>query len=121
MSALKTYFFDVIAKQYIHLQGCASRKQYWMYALFYIVVNIVLGILSSMDNILGILFFICFMLYSLALLLPSISISVRRLHDINRSGWWLLIFIVPMLGTLIWLVFMLWPGTPGPNRFGNQN
>lgn len=121
MSALKTYFFDVITKQYINLQGRANRKQYWMYFLFYFIVEIVLGILSSMDNILGFLFAICLVLYGLALLLPSLSIAVRRLHDSNHSGWWLLITVIPLIGPFVLLLFMVWPGTPGPNRFGNQN
>ncbi len=57
-------------------------------------------------------------IYSLAVLIPSIAVSVRRLHDIDRTGWWLLIALVPLVGAIVLIVFHVLDGTPGPNRYG---
>ena len=57
-------------------------------------------------------------LFSLAVLIPSIAVSVRRLHDIDRTGWWVLIGLVPLVGQIVLLVFHVLDSTPGPNRFG---
>jgi uncharacterized membrane protein YhaH (DUF805 family) len=57
-------------------------------------------------------------IFSLAVLVPSIAVSVRRLHDIDRTGWWVLIGLVPLVGWIVLLVFHVQDGTPGPNRFG---
>jgi uncharacterized membrane protein YhaH (DUF805 family) len=57
-------------------------------------------------------------IYGLAVLIPTLAVSVRRLHDIDRSGWWILIGLVPLLGVIVLLVFALLEGTPGDNRYG---
>jgi uncharacterized membrane protein YhaH (DUF805 family) len=57
-------------------------------------------------------------LYSLAVFIPSLAVVIRRLHDTDRSGWWLLIFLIPLIGSLVLLVFLLLDGTPGDNRHG---
>jgi uncharacterized membrane protein YhaH (DUF805 family) len=57
-------------------------------------------------------------IYGLAIIIPSIAVSVRRLHDIDRTGWWVLISLVPVIGTIVLLVFAVLDGTPGENRFG---
>jgi uncharacterized membrane protein YhaH (DUF805 family) len=59
-------------------------------------------------------------LYALAVLIPSIAVTVRRLHDTDRSGWWILLGLIPLVGTIILLVFVCLDGTPGPNRFGTN-
>jgi uncharacterized membrane protein YhaH (DUF805 family) len=59
-------------------------------------------------------------IYSLAVLIPSLAVTVRRLHDIDRSGWWILIGLVPLIGVIVLLVFALLDGTPGDNRYGSN-
>ena len=107
-------------KKYAVFGGRSRRKEYWYFVLFNIIVGIVLaaidallGTFSSSSNI-GLLSGI----YSLAVLIPTLAVTVRRLHDIDRTGWWVLISLVPVIGTIVLLVFAVLDGTPGANRFG---
>lgn len=119
MNAINTYFIDVIKKHYVDFNGRATRTQYWMYVLFNFIGAFVLALLGGMDNIIGTLFSVLYIVYALALLLPSLSIAVRRLHDTDKSGWWLLIGLVPFIGGIALLVLMVLPSTPAANRFGD--
>lgn len=115
MNAVKTYFIDVIKKQYINFEGRATRQQYWMFILFYFVLSIIVSILGS---ILGqTVYKILNVLVTLGLFLPTLSIGVRRLHDTDRSGWWFLIALLPFIGSIVLLVFFCLPSTEGENRF----
>jgi uncharacterized membrane protein YhaH (DUF805 family) len=107
-------------KKYAVFGGRSRRKEYWYFVLFNIIVGIVLaaidallGTFSSSSNI-GLLSGI----YSLAVLIPTLSVTVRRLHDIDRTGWWILIGLLPLIGAVVLLVFALLEGTPGSNRYG---
>ena len=107
-------------KKYAVFSGRSRRKEYWYFVLFSVIVSLVLsavdailGTFSSSTNV-GLLGGI----YGLAIIIPSIAVSVRRLHDIDRTGWWVLISLVPVIGTIILLVFAVLDGTPGQNRFG---
>ncbi|WP_432219604.1 DUF805 domain-containing protein [Pseudomonas kribbensis] len=94
-------------KNYAEFKGRATRREYWMFILINMGICIVIGVLDAMFNTSGILY----NLYSLAMLLPSIAVGARRMHDTDRSGWWLLLPIVN-------LVFLVQDSQPGPNRFG---
>jgi uncharacterized membrane protein YhaH (DUF805 family) len=101
-------------KQYAVFSGRARRKAYWMFALVNIIIAVVLGIFEGMvggPGVVGVL-------YCLAVLIPNIAVSIRRLHDTDRSGWWLLIGLIPLIGSIILLVFMAQEGQPGPNQYG---
>ena len=107
-------------KKYAVFGGRSRRKEYWYFVLFSLIVSLVLsaidallGTFSSSTNV-GLLGGI----YGLAIIIPSIAVSVRRLHDIDRTGWWVLISLVPVIGTIVLLVFAALDGTPGENRFG---
>ena len=107
-------------KKYAVFSGRSRRKEYWYFVLFSVIVSLVLsaidallGTFSSSTNV-GLLSGI----YALAIIVPSIAVSVRRLHDIDRTGWWVLISLVPVIGFLVLLVFAVLDGTPGENRFG---
>ena len=107
-------------KKYAVFGGRSRRKEYWYFVLFSLIVSLILsaidallGTFSSSTNV-GLLGGI----YGLAIIIPSIAVSVRRLHDIDRTGWWVLISLVPVIGTLVLLVFAVLAGTPGQNRFG---
>ncbi len=82
--------------KYADFSGRASRSEYWWFALFIIVVSLVTSMFSNLVS--G--------LFSLATLLPSIAAAARRLHDTNRSGWWQLIVLVPVVGLVVLLVFL---------------
>ncbi len=116
MKAFMTYYWDVLRHHYVDFKGRASRKQFWLYVLFFLIVFLILSIiLNFFGNLGNILYFLA----TLAVILPSLGMAVRRLHDFNLSGWWILIGLVPFIGPLILLVFFVLPGTEGENRFGN--
>ncbi len=107
------WYIEVL-KKYAVFSGRARRKEYWMFFLFNIIISFVLGFIEGLAGLPGALSG----LYSLAVLIPGIAVSVRRLHDTNRSGWWLLIGLVPFIGAIVLLIFMLQDGQPGDNRYG---
>jgi uncharacterized membrane protein YhaH (DUF805 family) len=99
--------------KYAVFAGRARRSEYWFFALFEALVNIVAGVIDNLVNSDW-----PSMLVSLGLLLPSLAVAVRRLHDIDRSGWWLLIGLIPVVGWIVLLIWACMKGTAGPNRFG---
>ncbi|MBX3607031.1 MAG: DUF805 domain-containing protein [Piscinibacter sp.] len=107
------WFIDVV-KKYAVFNGRARRKEYWMYVLFYILIYVGLFIIESLVGSPGILVLIL----GLGLLVPSIAVTIRRLHDTDRSGWWILIGFVPLVGGIVLLVFMCLDGTSGANQYG---
>ncbi|WP_329020181.1 DUF805 domain-containing protein [Streptomyces sp. NBC_00690] len=107
------YYLDVV-KQYAVFSGRARRKEYWMFFLINFVISIVLSIIEAVAGISPFLSLI----YGLAILLPSIGVGIRRLHDTDRSGWWLLIALVPLVGFIILLVFNCLEGQRHDNKYG---
>ncbi len=106
------HFLSVV-KQYANFNGRARRQEFWMYVLFYMIFYIVLAVIDAITGI-GLLAFI----YSLALLVPSLSVGARRLHDTGRSGWWQLIGLIPLIGAIVLIVFYVQDSTPGENQYG---
>jgi uncharacterized membrane protein YhaH (DUF805 family) len=107
-------------KKYADFSGRAPRAEYWWFVLLYFVGYIVASII---DSILGLTPLVLTygpitMLFALAILIPSISVGVRRLHDTDRSGWWMLISLVPLIGAIVLIVFFVSEGTKGDNRYG---
>ena len=100
-------------KKYVEFSGRARRKEYWMFVLFNLIASIVAGVIDGLlgTRMIG-------SLYSLAVLLPGLAVCARRLHDTDRSGWWMLIALIPAVGIIVLLVFMCLDSTPGENRFG---
>jgi uncharacterized membrane protein YhaH (DUF805 family) len=103
-----------VLKNYVGFQGRARRKEYWMFFLFSLIISIVLSILESIANMPAVLSG----LYSLVVLLPSLAVTVRRLHDTGRSAWWLLIGLIPLVGAIILLVFMCQDSQESDNQYG---
>lgn len=113
------WYLEVLRK-YATFHGRARRKEYWFFTLFNLLIMLVLSIIDGMIGLysteagLGILSGI----YTLALLIPSLAVTVRRLHDIGRTGWWLLIAFIPLIGALILLIFTVLDSKPGSNQYG---
>lgn len=108
-----------VLKQYAVFSGRARRKEYWMFVLFNLIVSFIIGIVTGIIGVAtGSDLSIVSFLYGAAVMLPSIAVGVRRLHDIDRSGWWLLLSFIPILGWIVLLVFHVKDSTPGENEYG---
>jgi uncharacterized membrane protein YhaH (DUF805 family) len=109
-----------VLKQYAVFKGRARRKEYWFFILFNLIASLLLTLVDfmtgSLDAELGM--GLLSGLYSLAVLIPSLAVTVRRLHDTDRTGWWLLIGLIPLIGAIVLLVFMLLDSQPGDNEYG---
>jgi uncharacterized membrane protein YhaH (DUF805 family) len=95
-------------------RGRASRSAFWWFALLQVIAYLVIGIISNRSSVAGVILDI---LVGIPLWLAGLSLTVRRLHDANHTGWWWWIGLVPIVGWVVLLVFYLLPGTPGPNRY----
>jgi len=102
-----------VLKKYAVFSGRARRKEYWMFTLVNVIILLVLAGVEKALGILG-----PSVIYALAVLLPGLAVSIRRLHDTDRSGWWMLLSLVPFIGAVVLLVFMVLDSNPGGNRFG---
>ena len=123
--AIKTNF-----SKYVTFSGRAPRSEFWWWALFTFLGNLILGAIdmalfgttvvgpegfsaqTNFSPLAGI--------FSLAVLLPSISVAVRRLHDTNRSGWWWWLILIPLVGIIVLIVFWATEGTRGTNTYGED-
>ena len=101
-------------KKYAEFSGRARRQEFWMFFLFNFLACVAIGIVDGILGTSGALGG----LYSLAVLIPSLAVGARRLHDTDRSGWWQLIALIPLIGAIILLVFFCLDSKPGENRFG---
>lgn len=113
-------WFLIALKKYATFSGRAQRAEYWYFFLFYILIFIGLSIIDGVtgsfsgETGMGLLGG----LMSLALLIPSVAVGVRRLHDTGRSGWWLLIALIPLVGAIVILVFTAKDSETGTNAYG---
>jgi len=111
-----------VLKQYADFSGRARRKEYWMFVLFNMIFAIVAAIL---DNVLGIAmegtgYGPLYGIYALAVLIPGLAVAVRRLHDVGKSGWMILIALIPLVGAIWLLVLLVTDSNPGENQYGQN-
>ena len=112
------YYFIKCLKQYADFKGRARRKEFWFFQLFCLLFGIgllavlfLIGMKSeAAEGVLNVI--------GIAFILPNLAVMVRRLHDTDLSGWWALLYLVPLLGTLLLFIFACLEGTRGSNRFG---
>lgn len=113
-------WYLMVLNKYATFSGRARRKEYWMFTLFNIIISIALALVDDMmgltigggtSGIIG-------SLYSLAVLIPGIAVSVRRLHDLGKSGWMLLIAFIPLVGAIWLIILFATDGQPGGNEYG---
>ncbi len=107
------WYLDVL-KKYVKFSGRASRVEFWSYTLINFAIIIALQVIGEIikDN------YILVSVYALAVFLPSISVSVRRLHDVGRSGWMMLIILIPIIGAIWLFVLNITPGNASENKYG---
>ena len=111
------YFKLVVFERYAMFEGRAGRAEYWWFFLANLIVSFVLQAIAGASNALVILAIV----YSLAVLIPGLAVAVRRLHDTNKSGWWILISLVPFVGVIVLIVFLATDGDQGANQYGNPD
>ena len=114
-----SWFVEAL-KKYAVFSGRSRRMEYWYFVLFVIIIstvlNIIDGLIGAYDRTAGV--GLLSSIFSLAILIPSIAVTVRRLHDTDRSGWWVLISLVPLIGWIVLLVFTVQDSTPDSNKYG---
>jgi uncharacterized membrane protein YhaH (DUF805 family) len=115
---------SVLTTNYASFAGRATRSEYWWFQLFNVLVIVAVYVVLVAVLFAGrsyTLFGIIaggLVIYALATFIPNLAVTVRRLHDSDKSGWWLLISFVPYIGAIVLFIFMLLPSSPGMNQFG---
>ncbi|MEI8000868.1 MAG: DUF805 domain-containing protein [Actinomycetes bacterium] len=105
----------VVLENYANFQGRANMPEFWWFVLANFIVYVVLGlILASVSSI----FFYLFILYAIGIIIPNLAVAIRRLHDTGKSGWFILLGIIPCVGSIILLVFYATAGQPTDNQWG---
>ena len=113
------WYLEVL-KKYAVFEGRAKRKEYWFFVLFNVLISMAMGsidwLTGNINPETGLGLFSG--LYALGVMIPGMAVSVRRLHDTGRSGWWLLITFVPVIGAIVFLYFMVLDSNPETNEYG---
>lgn len=113
-------WYLAVLKKYAVFSGRSRRKEYWMFVLFNIIFFVVAIVL---DNILGtaienVGYGLFYIVYALGVFIPSIAVAVRRLHDIGKSGWWIFISFIPVIGVIWFIILMATDSQSGENQYG---
>jgi len=109
--------FVAVIKKYTVFTGRAGRKEFWYFVLADVIIGIAFAILAIIP-IIGFIVGIVSFLFSLAILVPSLALGARRMHDINKTGWLMLLGLIPFVGWIIVIVFWVFEGTHGENKYG---
>lgn len=120
MNEMIENFKDIITNKYAQFNGRANKTEFWQYVLVYILIGIALSLLVSIFARVGVLRMLFMMVNTvvmLALIIPSLAVSVRRMHDIGKGGEWVLINLIPIVGFIWFIVLAVQDSEPGANRF----
>ena len=112
------WYTDVI-RRYTEFDGRSDRPEFWWFGL----INLIIGLLLWGVGVAALGFpkgEVVAIVYGLATILPVLGVDIRRLHDTNRTGWWIVIGLIPIIGAIVLIVFFASAGTQGSNRFGPQ-
>ena len=109
------YYLDVLKNKYADFNGRARRSEYWYFTLFNIIAILVL---AGIGAVLGIVGSALLIIYYLGILVPTIAVVVRRLHDVGKSGWFYFIVLIPLVGSIWLIVLFCTDSTPGTNEYG---
>jgi uncharacterized membrane protein YhaH (DUF805 family) len=104
----------VVLRNYANFSGRSRRPEFWYFFLANLIVSVVLNVLGQASDLLGIVALI----YGLAVLVPSIAVGVRRLHDVGKPGVWILLGLIPIVGVVILIVWWAQDSSPGANEYG---
>ena len=132
MKQFQRFFVDTLKNRYAAFAGRATRSEYWYFVLFSIIIALILAVLDSqfVNPVLGIepvtysgRVGLLSVLFNLAILIPALALAIRRLHDIGKSGWWILMGIIPIvnfIGVFVLLYFFIKDSQPGENQYGSN-
>ena len=120
MEFFNIYFLDILKTKYADFSGRARRKEYWMFMLVYIIITMILGgVLGFVSSLIkSPLPILLLYLVPLAVLVPTLALVVRRLHDVDKPWFWIFVSFIPFVGSIWLLVLMCTEGTKGDNQFG---
>ena len=104
------WYLKVVAENYANFEGRARRKEYWMFVLFNSIISVILNMIEPT----------VYLIYVLAILVPSIAVLVRRLHDVRKSGWFMFIALIPIIGSIWLLILACTDGDSGDNEYGSN-
>ena len=107
------WFLNPVKNHYADFDGRTSREAFWMFVLFHFMISVAVGIV---DGALGL--GIIYPIFVLGLFIPAIAITTRRLHDVDKTGWLQLLFLIPLLGLIIMIVILAGKGNPSANKYG---
>lgn len=110
------WYLKVVKDNYANFEGRARRSEYWYYTLMNILIILTLAILTMVSSI----FMFVYAIYALAVIVPGLAVAVRRLHDINKSGWFILVGFIPFIGGIWLLVLLATEGDRGDNQYGED-
>lgn len=122
MGAIISNFMEIILGKYAQFKGRAGRSEFWMFYLVYFIIGTVFSILMNLVASISFLYYIILVLQViiiLGLLVPTLAVSVRRLHDIGKGGGWIFINLIPLIGSIWFLILLIKEGEKVANRFGN--
>jgi|SRR5665811_2013447 len=113
-------WFIYALRRYNDFRGRSRRREFWLYTLFYILLSIGAFFLDNLFRFISVgdAYGPISSLYVIIMLLPSVAVAVRRLHDVEKSGWWLLVGFIPIIGFIWLLIYFVRDGTYGPNKYG---
>ncbi|NDI98684.1 DUF805 domain-containing protein [Flavobacterium sp. LaA7.5] len=111
------WYLKVVRDNYANFSGRARRSEYWYFTLCNLLIILVLFLISMAIGTIGLILYI---LYALAVLVPSLAVIVRRLHDVGKSGWFYFISLIPIIGSIWLLVLFCTEGDKGPNQYGED-
>ena len=113
-------WFMTVLQKWSDFSSRARRREYWFFVLFYLLIYVALTVVDMLTGLTNAATGVGVLggLFALAMLIPSLAVGVRRLHDTDRSGWWQLLGLVPVVGIIVLIVFYVQDSQPGGNRFG---
>ncbi len=109
-------YFKLALKKYAEFDGRSTKSEYWYFVLFQVIISLVLIVLMALTN--SSIFLLIQQVFSLAMLIPGLAVSVRRLHDVGKSGWMLLLSLIPLAGAIYLIVLFATKSDPGDNAYG---
>jgi len=105
----------VVTERYAQFDGRAGQGEYWWFFLTNVIIAVGLFILGTVASV---IFLLLYIIFALAMIVPGLGVAVRRLHDSDKSGWMIFVSVIPFVGSIILLVFLVMAGTPGDNKYG---